>query len=856
MPHLRAIRLKLFLLTLLLALPMLLQAQSGLRTFINYFVFQEEEDALNLQVYFNLVDSGGRVVEDVEAESVNVQVDGQQYTANTTQPDSPFYIAMVLDASGSMTSANPDMRAAAQEAVDSAPEQARFAVMSFSERENIELIQDFTPDSNRTKSNIDEVRSIPNGGTCLYDAAYQAIQRVNDQPPGRRAVILFTDGVDETASGETCSQNTLADVLSFATQAQSRVPLYVVGMSGTSEGSTRINTAELRRMAQETGGISAIGQQADLTSLFDTLMTALNNQWLAQVDIYPTAGQHQALLTPVLDDGTRAATVGITINASRDFTPPMVLSPGGVTYDVERDITTIRLSAQGAERADSLVLEVIDQETNLTEETLTVSGVPNEVEIPGENLTAEHEYIVRINGQNADGQPTMEQPLEVPFVYNPPPGQAITEVQSNILGIQLTENRDQVRVNMNTLGASQVKFLELSLVDAETQTIVPDSTIRTNGTPSQASLPTEGLERGREYVVSVTPYDQDDQPIPDGLAERGFTFGTPTAPPELFIAGVDHEPGTTKVSLSLIRSNVDSIDTLQLSVISAENNVNVVDPIPFDSVPQTMEIPTENLADNREYILRLTPLDRSGNIVIEPVETQFLYEPPGKSLLERVGDFVANPIVLAIVLALAGIILFVLFSNRRKQQPQQAGQAANPQWIDVEPTNIDQNQKVETIGNLNEGKLGNTVTQLPPTPPTGGKQSQGPPKPPTPPPPPSAEIIVMSATTHIADPKVSINRTSFIVGREGKDLNFDDDTSVSRHHLEIQYLGHEGVYTVRDLGSSYGSKLDGKRLGESAERLPKDGEARLDLGTSVSLKVRITQAKPANDQPDADWSPT
>ena len=42
-------------------------------------------------------------------------------------------------------------------------------------------------------------------GTCLYDAAYQAVEMASTTPPGRRAVVLFTDGKDETASGEQCS---------------------------------------------------------------------------------------------------------------------------------------------------------------------------------------------------------------------------------------------------------------------------------------------------------------------------------------------------------------------------------------------------------------------------------------------------------------------------------------------------------------------------------------------------------------------------------------------------------------------------------------------------------------------------
>jgi len=71
------------------------------------------------------------------------------------------------------------VREAARSAIDNAPPTAYFSVIQFNETSTI--IEDFTNDHNRVKNAIDIVESVPNNGTCLYDAVYDAIDLLDDQ---------------------------------------------------------------------------------------------------------------------------------------------------------------------------------------------------------------------------------------------------------------------------------------------------------------------------------------------------------------------------------------------------------------------------------------------------------------------------------------------------------------------------------------------------------------------------------------------------------------------------------------------------------------------------------------------------
>jgi VWFA-related protein len=62
------------------------------------------------------------------------------------------------------------------------------------------LINGFTNDRGRVKRAIDSVRS--GGGTAFYDALDKSVRDYMDEVEGRRAIVVFSDGVDNQLTGD------------------------------------------------------------------------------------------------------------------------------------------------------------------------------------------------------------------------------------------------------------------------------------------------------------------------------------------------------------------------------------------------------------------------------------------------------------------------------------------------------------------------------------------------------------------------------------------------------------------------------------------------------------------------------
>jgi von Willebrand factor type A domain len=83
------------------------------------------------------------------------------------------------------------------------------------------------------------------GNTALYDALFTSVDLLKDRP-GRKAVVLLSDGVDDNGVGKQLSKHSIQDVLQFAKRVN--VPIYAIGIG------TEIDEALLAGFAQSTGG--------------------------------------------------------------------------------------------------------------------------------------------------------------------------------------------------------------------------------------------------------------------------------------------------------------------------------------------------------------------------------------------------------------------------------------------------------------------------------------------------------------------------------------------------------------------------------------------------------------------------
>jgi Ca-activated chloride channel family protein len=108
----------------------------------------------------------------------------------------PVSVVLALDASGSMKKKEADVVASAREFVGALRPQDRLAVVLFADHPV--FMHDLTDKREAALSALDLYRA--NGGTALYDTLAEALLHLK-RTPGRRVVVVMTDGRDENNPG-------------------------------------------------------------------------------------------------------------------------------------------------------------------------------------------------------------------------------------------------------------------------------------------------------------------------------------------------------------------------------------------------------------------------------------------------------------------------------------------------------------------------------------------------------------------------------------------------------------------------------------------------------------------------------
>jgi len=196
-------------------------------------------------------------------------------------------LLLAIDTSGSMASAGK-MEAVKQASASFAAgmqESDQIGLMSFNESAKLEI--SITSDRSGVQNFVNLLQPVPNASTCLWDAAYEAVEIASSRPPGRRAVVLLTDGVDELATGGSCSIKTLEDVVAFANEPIVQVPIYTVGVGA------RVNEQDLARLSDLTGGRSLLAADPEeVVDVFSDLGLELSRGYALRYLSSAASGEH------------------------------------------------------------------------------------------------------------------------------------------------------------------------------------------------------------------------------------------------------------------------------------------------------------------------------------------------------------------------------------------------------------------------------------------------------------------------------------------------------------------------------------------------------------------------------------
>jgi VWFA-related protein len=154
----------------------------------------------------SVMDRDGRFVPNLQKEDFRIWEDGtEQEVAFFQSVDKPFSVVLMLDTSPSTQFRLEDIQDAAISFVNQLRADDRVMVVSFNDE--IKILSDFTTD--RAKLNRAIQRSRTDDGTRLYDAVDMVINQQLSRIQGRKAIVLFTDGVDTTSRRATYQSNVM-----------------------------------------------------------------------------------------------------------------------------------------------------------------------------------------------------------------------------------------------------------------------------------------------------------------------------------------------------------------------------------------------------------------------------------------------------------------------------------------------------------------------------------------------------------------------------------------------------------------------------------------------------------------------
>lgn len=170
----------------------------------------QEEETETVKVETNLVtipvivsDRGDRYVADLKQDEFSIFEDGvEQKVAYFDTVTAPFHVVLMLDTSASTQEKLSRIQSAAITFTEQLQPADRVKVISFDDR--IQDLCDFSNDPAVIQWAIKGTR--PGLGTKLYDAVKLAIGKLQSIR-GRKAIVLFTDGVDSYSDRATYEQN-------------------------------------------------------------------------------------------------------------------------------------------------------------------------------------------------------------------------------------------------------------------------------------------------------------------------------------------------------------------------------------------------------------------------------------------------------------------------------------------------------------------------------------------------------------------------------------------------------------------------------------------------------------------------
>ncbi len=251
-------------------------------------VIRIETRLVNLNV--KAMDKAGQPLTDLKLEDFFVYEDGVKQEVSHFKPvNAPVNVIMLLDLSGSTRSKRKGMTEAARRFIDALPPQDKIALVAFTRK--YRALSDFTTDKESLKRVVEQIKGIE-GGTAFYDSMWKALDQLDPVPDARKAIVVLTDGEDESLIGDEETVHTFDELLERASEED--VTIYPIYFSGSNHynkvgllfggggglmgnDKRRMARKQLGELADQTGGeVFSAQREEELESAYKRVATELH----------------------------------------------------------------------------------------------------------------------------------------------------------------------------------------------------------------------------------------------------------------------------------------------------------------------------------------------------------------------------------------------------------------------------------------------------------------------------------------------------------------------------------------------------------------------------------------------------
>lgn len=236
-------------------------------------VHAESIQVRTVPLFVSVVDRSGQTHDDVDRSIFRVLDNGSEATIVEFGKafDQPISIALLIDASASMTYSMDAAVKAAKEFVT--------RTLKAGDQCSVTAIQDvprrkqtLTAESALVAKAIEGIK--PAGRTALYDALTSAIRELKDEK-NRRAIVVLTDGTDTSSNA---SYDDIKPIIAAA-----GVPIYFIAYESGEDQQRHID--ELKFLAEETGGFVATATEKSLLQKYNEIEKDLRAQFAIRYQI-------------------------------------------------------------------------------------------------------------------------------------------------------------------------------------------------------------------------------------------------------------------------------------------------------------------------------------------------------------------------------------------------------------------------------------------------------------------------------------------------------------------------------------------------------------------------------------------